>query len=290
LKSINSGDKVPMGNNVVVVGGGNVAVDTAMSALRLGAAKVHLVSLESSEEMPAHRAELADALEEGVILNNCWGIKRITGNGRVTGIDLVGCTCVFDQDKRFNPQFDESVRTSIDADTVILAIGTTVDSDCLRGEDGIKLTAQGTIKTNPYSMETDMPGVFAGGDSVKGLSNVAEAAAGGKAAADAIDSYLQGDVPMLHKSYGNFVKMERKEAFDDPVNLILEKNSLRQVPPKLSPSERKSNFAEIFGGYSEEQAILEAKRCLKYDLELEETSKKRMTQMGKATFVLDQEA
>ena len=126
-----------------MVGGGNVAVDAAMSALRLGAAKVQLVSLESSEEMPAHRAELADALEEGVILSNCWGIKRIRGNKRVTGIDLIGCTCVYDDDKRFNPQFDESVRTSLDADTVVLAIGTTVDSDCLREEDGIRLTATG---------------------------------------------------------------------------------------------------------------------------------------------------
>ena len=84
LKSINSGGKVEVGENVVVVGGGNVAVDAAMSAIRLGAAKVRLVSLESCEEMPAHRAELADALEEGVLLSNCWGIKRIRGNKRVS--------------------------------------------------------------------------------------------------------------------------------------------------------------------------------------------------------------
>lgn len=289
LKNINLGNKVPVGNNVVVVGGGNVAVDAAMSALRLGAAKVQLVSLESCDEMPAHRAELADALEEGVILNNCWGIKRIRGNGQVTGIDLIGCTCVYDDDKSFNPQFDECVRTSLDADTVILAIGTTVESDCLREEVGIKLTPQGTIKTNAYSMETDLPGVFAGGDSVKGLSNVAEAAAGGKAAAEAIDNFLQGDIPILLKSHGHFVRMQRDEAFDDPANLILEKNSLRQLPAKLAPSERKNNFAEILGHYSEAQAIAEAKRCLKYDLELEEKSKKRRAQMGKATFLLDEE-
>ena len=216
LKSINSGGKVEVGENVVVVGGGNVAVDAAMSAIRLGAAKVRLVSLESCEEMPAHRAELADALEEGVLLSNCWGIKRIRGNKRVSGVDLIGCTCVYDDDKRFNPQFDESIRTSLEADTVVLAIGTTVDSDCLREEDPVRLTPQGTIRTNAYSMETDLTGVFAGGDSVTGLSNVAEAAAGGKAAADAIDGFLQGDIPALRKSYGHFVQMERKEAFDRP--------------------------------------------------------------------------
>jgi NADPH-dependent glutamate synthase beta subunit-like oxidoreductase/2,4-dienoyl-CoA reductase-like NADH-dependent reductase (Old Yellow Enzyme family) len=287
LKAFNMNESVEVGKRVLVIGGGNVAVAAAMTAVRLGAEEVQLACLESQEELPAYRDEVDDALEEGVVFNFSWGPKRIMGNGKVSGVEFVKCASVYDEEGKWSPQFDETVSKSFEADTVIIAIGQSSDFSFLDEAGEPKATAEGTIEVNPQTLESSLPGVFAGGDIVTGSTNVVDAVAAGKEAAESIDRYIQGRSLLRGEKPREFIKIERPSMFADPSERVLKENSLRAVPPKLSVAERKDSFKEIVGSLSEEDAVQEAKRCLKYDLELEEKSKGRLAKMGKATFVLE---
>ncbi len=125
------GNLPEISGKVVVIGGGNVAVDVARSAMRLGADDVEMVSLEAHYEMPALPEEVAAALEENIKINNGWGPKRILGNGRVDAIELKRCTRVFDENGRFSPVYNENETTTLKADRIIVAIGQAVDKDSL---------------------------------------------------------------------------------------------------------------------------------------------------------------
>jgi NADPH-dependent glutamate synthase beta subunit-like oxidoreductase/CO/xanthine dehydrogenase FAD-binding subunit len=179
----------PPGERVLVIGGGGVAVDVALSAHRLGSKRVTMACLEPRESMPAAPDEVAQALEEGVGLLTSWGPRRLlmTG-GEVSGMELKRCTSVFDVEGRFNPSFDMDETMSVDADCVLLAIGQTPDlgfADGLLETDGTRIVVTG-------SGATSLPGVFAGGDVVTGPASVIEAIAAGRRAAIAIDGYLGG--------------------------------------------------------------------------------------------------
>ena len=189
MRQVNLEGRARIRGKVIVIGGGGVAVDAARTALRSGAESVQLVCLESREEMPAHEWEVREALTEGVTLHTSWGTKRILGGRRVYGVEFVRCTSVFDEKGRFNPSFDETETKVLEADTVILAIGQTPDLSFI--EDEIEVD-RGVIKVNPITMETSLPGVFAGGDVVSGSASVVEAIEAGKIAATSIDRYLTG--------------------------------------------------------------------------------------------------
>jgi NADPH-dependent glutamate synthase beta subunit-like oxidoreductase/CO/xanthine dehydrogenase FAD-binding subunit len=179
----------PPGDQVLVIGGGGVAIDVAVSARRLGSKRVTLACLESRETMPAVAEEIAQALEEGVELLTSWGPQRVlTTGGTVSGMELVRCTSVFDVEGRFNPSFDMDTTRTIDADCVLMAIGQVPD---LRFADGL-LQTDGTRIIVTESGTTSLPGVFAGGDAVTGPASVIEAIAAGQRAATAIDRYLGG--------------------------------------------------------------------------------------------------
>ncbi len=194
LRQVNLRKRPKLGERVVVIGGGNVAIDAARTALRLGAEAVQLACLESREEMPAHEWEIREALMEGAVLNVSWGPKKILGDGKkVTGVKFVRCVSVFDENGRFNPSFDETVTKVLEADTVILAIGQAPNLSFL-GEKTDVLGGR-TIAVDPMTMETSLPGVFAGGDAVSGPATVIEAIAAGKIAATSIDRYLRGASP-----------------------------------------------------------------------------------------------
>ncbi|GEM_PF-619998 len=289
LRNVRLDGAVKIGKRVVVIGGGSVAVDIAMTAIRLGAETVQMACVESRQEMPADHQELEDAIAEGVLIYDGWGPKRITGDGQASGVELVKCTSVFDDQGRFCPTYDESTDKSLDADTVIIAIGQGVDLNVVDSDPDVSVTAARTIEADMETLATGVDGVFAGGDVVTGPKTVVKAMAAGKIAAESINRYLQGmpvKLPSKEEKYLPFIKMQRPTAYVDPSELILKEKSLRQVAPKRSVNERCGDFEEIAGVLSEEQAIQEARRCLKYDLELEEKSAKRMTEMGKATFVL----
>ncbi len=178
------------GKEVLVVGGGNVAVDVAITARRLGAKKVTMVCLENRDEMPAFPEEIEEALREGVGLLPSWGPKRsILEDGRLAGMEFVACSSVFDAQGRFAPSFDASRTTRIEADRVILAIGQSAELGYL---DGRLRTERGRIVIDPFTQATSLDGVYAGGDAATGPSSVIQAVAAGRKAAEAIAATFGG--------------------------------------------------------------------------------------------------
>jgi len=263
LKELNSGQKPEVKRRVLVIGGGNVALDVALSAIRLGAEEVKLACLESKDEMPAYNWEIERALEEGVEINTSWGPKRILGEGRgVSGVELVRCTKVFDEEGKFNPALDESESIRIETDMVILAIGQAPDLSFLGGDVEIKTNPDGSIWVNEESLETSLSGVFAGGDVVTGPKSVVEAIASGRKAAESIDRFLGGSGDLTESLIEEAkapVWIGREEGFA---------SKARVEVPTLPVSERTKDFSVIELGLDEETAVSEAKRCLQCDLRL----------------------
>jgi len=252
LRDVNEGKKVEVGERVAVIGGGNVAIDVALSSLRVGAKEVHLFCLESREEMPAFEWEIEEAIREGVNLHCSRGPKRILGrDGKVSGLETIVCTSVFDSEGKFNPKFKEKTESVIPVDTVMIAIGQESD---FAGFEGIKLTPYKTIDADKVSLATSLPGVFAGGDAVTGPASVIEAISQGHEAAISIDRYLRSEDLVKGRE-----KIEEEAAEAPKREVILRK---REMMPVLSLEERKGNFKEIELGFTEEMAIREAKRCL----------------------------
>lgn len=263
LRDVNSGRDVKVRERVLVIGGGNVAIDAARTALRVGAKEVQLACLESRVEMPAHEWQIEEAVEEGVILNVSWGPKGISGDGNdVTGVQLVRCTSVFDDAGRFNPSFDEEETASIEADSVIIAVGQASDLSFLDGKSEIQAT-RGVIDVDEDTLQTSVPKIFAGGDVVSGAASVIEAIAMGRKAAVSIDSSLGGDGvldetliepekldPLLGQEEG-FAKKQRVQV------------------PYLPLEIRLQDFSLVELSFDEEMALEEANRCLRCDLRLE---------------------
>ncbi len=175
LREVKLKRKVRVKDRVIVIGGGNVAIDAALTALRVGAKNVRVVCLEGREEMPAHEEAVKTAMDEGVDLIVSWGPKRVVGDRkRVKGIELVRCLSVFDDAGRFKPSFDEKTTQFMEADTVIFAVGESTDLSTLPGE---MKTNNNHIVVDPVTLETNLPGVFAAGVAVNGPGSVVEAIA-----------------------------------------------------------------------------------------------------------------
>ena len=180
-----------IGSRVIVIGGGNVAVDTARTAERLGATSVQIVCLERRDQMPAGEWEIEQARQEGAKILARWAPKKIiTDYGKVTGIEVMKCVSVFDREGRFSPSYDEKITTVLEADTVLVAIGQTPDVEFVKALAGLEVTQGGWVKVESENLATSIPGVFAGGDVVSGPRMAIDAIADGKKAAAAIDRYL----------------------------------------------------------------------------------------------------
>ncbi len=248
-----------LAGRVVIIGGGNVAVDAAMTARRLGASDVHLVCLESREQMPAHEWEIQQAVEEGVTIHPSWGPRRFTsGNGRVTGIDLVRCTSVFDDQGRFAPQYDNSETEHLDADAIIVTIGQEVEQQFFADHPGLNKKPGGTIKIDQNLAAAK--GVFAAGDAVRGPSSVIEAIAEGRRAAESIDKYLGGTG--LDDSVPQSDKLNTSRLSSDALSLRRARCKL----PVADSQTRVSSFTLIEQTLDEQSARAEAGRCLECHL------------------------
>jgi len=191
LWSVNCGEKVEIGNNIVVIGGGNVAIDAAKTALRLGANEVTILYRRSREEMPANPWEVKEAENEGVKIEFLATPKKILGeNGRVSVVECVHMQLGEpDESGRRKPMPIEGSEFTQKTDMVILAIGEAPDLEFLPKE--VELSEDGTVWVNPITMETSLQGVFAGGDAVTGPATVIEAIRAGKRAAESIENYLK---------------------------------------------------------------------------------------------------
>jgi len=256
LRDAALGNSPAVGQKVVVIGGGNVAIDVARTALRLGAEEVHLACLETRDDMPAHKWEVEEALEEGILIHNSWGPVSFMGEGRVTGIELKQCISVFDHEGRFNPKYNECINKSLLADMIIIAIGQSADLSLLTGEEGIEVSRSGIIQADPVTLMTGSPGIFVCGDIAHGPKSVVEAVASAHEAAESIKRYLTNTSMDEGRE-----KRKSAEHLGAPNNqLVLAKRRKHQA---LAPiNERIKDFQEVYLGYSPEQAIEEAKRCL----------------------------
>lgn len=289
LININNGYRVSLGRNVLIIGGGFVAFDAARLALRSGmeedrisgssgelktaldaaraavrggATEVHMVSLESFDEMPVMRTsqgkeEFVEAQKEGVRFHPQRGAKRFIGeNGKVKAVEFIGVKKTYDDVGRFNPDYDPGISETLEADSVILAIGQQADLSFLKPADAVELTAQKTIKVDRATLETTAAGVFAGGDVAFGPRNLIEAVANGKRAALSIDDYLRGvDSKQLVK-----LSVETLPSRTYRMSEGYEKCE-RQAPPTLSLG-RRTGISEVEIGYSEDEARRQAERCL----------------------------
>jgi heterodisulfide reductase subunit A-like polyferredoxin len=256
LRMANTGEKIEVGAKVIVIGGGNVAVDAALTAKRLGAKDVKMVCLEKCDEMPAHKWELDQVYEEGLTVDNSWGMDRICmENGKVTGIDVKRCVSVVDENKRFRPAYDACTRNHFPADTVIFAIGMGVDKSFAKGMENLELMPNGRIKADPVTFETNVEGVFAGGDAVLGPSTIIQAIATGSQAAESIDRKLRG-----RDLYEERKKITEREEFLKDLDGM--KKAPRKAMRMLPVEEREGTFREVALGYSEEEALEEASRCM----------------------------
>jgi formate dehydrogenase (NADP+) beta subunit len=295
LLNINRGYRVPLGGKVVVIGGGLVAIDAARTAVRAmipglvmapddeqlveggtmrvaldaareavrrGALEVTVASLEGEREMPAMksaqgREEMEIARDEGVSFLPGWGPGRvIIRDGHASGIELVKCVRVFDDTGRFRPEFDQNDKHILEADTIILAIGQAPDLSFVTPADGLTVTPAGTLKIDPLTLATDVPGVFAGGDSAFPPSLLITCAQHGKLAARSIDAYLRGatlGAPAMRvtveelptDSYRMAARYEQKP---------------REIP--LTPLARRTGITEVETPFSAAAAREQAERCL----------------------------
>ena len=236
-------------DHVLVVGGGNVAMDVAVTAKRLGANSVTLACLEPEDDMPASAEEVARAVEEGVKVMPSWGVKRaIYENDKIIGMELKRCVSVRDESGRFNPQYDENECLIVNADSVLMAAGQKVDLSFLKEKYDMAVE-RGLIKVSE-DQATSRKDVYAGGDAVTGPSTAIAAIRAGRNAADAInDAYGIDRVVPGHAD--GFLKF-------DPECLSLKKG----VKEAELPAEKRALDLEDSQTISEEQAFAEAKRCM----------------------------
>jgi formate dehydrogenase beta subunit len=245
-------------------------MDTVQMAVRMGSMEVHVVCLESKEEMPAHEHEIVEAEEEGVILHPSKGPKRIlVENNRVVGLETIDVESVFDSEGRFNPTFIEGSESTISADSVILAVGQTPDTSWLDGHPEIEVTPRGTIKIDNDTLATTRPGVFAGGDVAYGPRIVIEAIANGKRAANSIDRYIRGeDLREPEKKVWVTLSDSEINAREPNYDVVP-----RQEMPMLPAEKRQGSFNMVELGLDEAQAKIDASRCLKCDLTIDVETK-----------------
>ena len=250
-------ERVEVRDNVIVIGGGNVAVDVARTALRLGAKTVKMVCLENEEEMPAWDWECREALEEGIeIVHRRGPTKVIVEDGKITGMAVREVERVFDESGRFSPTYYDDRLSTIPGETIIISIGQHSDLSLVEGT-GVKLSERGLLEFDPDRMRTSEDGVFACGEVVTGPGSAIEAVASGHRAARAVLGYLQdGEISLVEEE-----KAEKVEELPDDVIKNIQRIQ-RLAMPTMSPEDRKKSFAQFEFGYGEKEALAEARRCL----------------------------
>ncbi|MBI4495510.1 MAG: FAD-dependent oxidoreductase, partial [Deltaproteobacteria bacterium] len=261
LRQVNRGEAKKPGDRVVVIGGGNSAIDSARTALRLGC-EVTVVYRRTRAEMPAIPSEIVDAGEEGIRFHYLAAPARILGlpaqagqNGKVTAVECIRMELGEpDESGRRRPVPLEGSEFVIETDAIIPAVGQVGDFSFLGPDSPVKTTPRGTLAVDDLTLETSLPGVFAGGDVVKGPASAVDAVAQGHEAATSIHRYLSG----LNMKLGR-ERRDQEPAGIPPWDF---ERSPRQVMARRFAKERVSNFAEVELGFTEAQAIAEARRCL----------------------------
>lgn len=250
LRSIRSGEAPALHGRVIVVGGGDVAVDAALSAVNLGAAEVHMVCLEDAGHMPAYPHNQAAAEEEGIQIHHSFGPTRILGTDRVTGMEFARCLSVMNAEGRFAPTFDNADTLTLDADAVIFAIGQATE---LEGFSRDVPVERSRFKADPVTFATPVWGIFAAGDAVTGPASVVQAIAGGREAAESMDRMLTGS---------DMAARRGEKAPVVPEDRLPGKNIPTLPRHERRPGTSAKPFAERKQGLELEAAFSEALRCM----------------------------
>ena len=258
VRNVNLGNDSKLSGNVVVIGGGNVAIDVARNAVRVGASQVSMYCLESREQMPALEEEIEEALAEGIVIHNSWGpVRVLEKDGQVTQMEFKKCTSVFDDQKRFNPTFDENNKIIVDADTVLLSVGQAIEWGNLLDNSKIELNPNKTIKADSYTYQTGEPDVFAGGDAYTGPKFAIDAIAAGKQGAISIHRFVQpGQSPVIGRDRREYHALDKEN---------LDLDGYDRLPRQKAPHEaheKISSFQDDRKTFTIDQVKKETDRCL----------------------------
>ncbi|MFH1082205.1 MAG: NAD(P)-binding protein [Pseudomonadota bacterium] len=256
LREVNLGGEVSLGDRIAVVGGGNVAMDAVRTARRLGVREPFIIYRRSFEEMPANEEEIEECKEEGIPIHPLTNPTRIIGqNGKVKAIECLKMALGEpDESGRRRPIPIKGSEFIIEVDGVIPAIGQESDWACLGPECACTLSGWGTVNTDPLTLQTDDPDIFAGGDAVTGPRTVIEAIEAGKQAAISMDRFIRG----VDLREGRQREWEPVEDVSTEGYAHLPRTRM----PRLDPGKRLNNFREVQLGFSQDQAVAEARRCI----------------------------
>ncbi|MBO4656691.1 MAG: FAD-dependent oxidoreductase, partial [Bacteroidales bacterium] len=246
--------KVKVEGKVVVVGGGNVAIDAARVAKRSGASQVTMLSLETEDIMPASLEERAEAREDGVVINPGWGPKEVLGDSAVTGIVFKRCTSVFNEEHKFAPEYDENELISLDADMVIFAIGQTVELKDLLKDTKVEFFRGVYPVADKLTYQTAEEDIFVGGDVFTGPKFAIDAIAAGKEAAESLHRFVQHGHMTIGRNRRDFIELNKGDILVEQYD-----NGSRQEPGVVPV---KNAFEEYHGTLTEEQVRKETARCL----------------------------
>lgn len=258
LRKVNLKEEVQLQGNTIVIGGGNVAIDVARTAARLGDGEVQMFCLENKKEMPALPEEIVEAEQENIIINNSWGPNRIViEEGHVVGVEFKKCISVKDENGNFNPKYDQKETKLVRASNVIISVGQSIDWGKLHEGSSMEFNRNKTVKAHPITFQTGESDVFAGGDSLTGPKFAIDAIAMGKEGAISIHRYVnEGQSLIIGRLNRNYKPLDKKN---------LDLKGYDSIPREEVCHEHgitKDKFKDARGTLTEEQIRNETERCL----------------------------
>ena len=259
LRKAGGSESFPREGDVVVVGGGNVAIDAARVSSRCTDAKISMFCLETREKMPASNEEIEEALEEGIELNCGWGPKEILEeDGHVRGVVFKKCTRVFDAHGRFSPEYDENDTVTVPCRHVIFSVGQAIDWGHMLDNLHVKLRPNGGALANKLTYQTSEPDIFVGGDVYTGPKFAIDAIAAGREGAVSLHRYVHENCTLtIGRNRRDFIELDKEN-----IKVETYDSSSRQIPPKADVKEQAKTFRDLSQGLSEEQVKKETSRCL----------------------------
>ena len=259
LRKAGGSESFQLEGDVVVVGGGNVAIDAARVSSRCTDAKISMFCLETREKMPASNEEIEEALEEGIELNCGWGPKEILEeDGHVRGVVFKKCTRVFDAQGRFSPEYDENDTVTVPCRHVIFSVGQAIDWGHMLDNLHVKLRPNGGALANKLTYQTSEPDIFVGGDVYTGPKFAIDAIAAGREGAVSLHRYVHENCTLtIGRNRRDFIELDKEN-----IKVETYDSSSRQIPPKADVKEQAKTFRDLSQSLSEEQVKKETSRCL----------------------------
>lgn len=259
LRKAGGSESFPLEGDVVVVGGGNVAIDAARVSSRCTDAKISMFCLETREKMPASNEEIEEALVEGIELNCGWGPKEILEeDGHVRGVVFKKCTRVFDAQGRFSPEYDENDTVTVPCRHVIFSVGQAIDWGHMLDNLHVELRPNGGALANKLTYQTSEPDIFVGGDVYTGPKFAIDAIAAGREGAVSLHRYVHENCTLtIGRNRRDFIELDKEN-----IKVETYDSSSRQIPPKADVKEQAKTFRDLSQSLSEEQVKKETSRCL----------------------------